>query len=50
MDQLEYPSENVWNQRRKWFEALFDTENKSGGAYMIGEHATGLLIELQSVY
>lgn len=49
MDQLECPSQKVWENRRRWFEDLFDIENK-GGAYILGEHALGLLIDLQAVY
>jgi hypothetical protein len=50
MDHLECPSEEEWTRRREWFEALFDIENKRGGSYLIGEQATGLLVDLQSVY
>jgi hypothetical protein len=49
MDHLQCPSEESWTQRREWFEALFDVENKRGGSYLIGEQATGLLVDLQSV-
>ncbi len=49
MDQLERPSQRVWENRRRWFEELFDIESK-GGAYILGEHALGLLVDLQAVY
>jgi hypothetical protein len=49
MDQIECPSDEVWQKRRKWFEDLFDIEQRLG-IYLIGEQATGLLIDLQSVY
>lgn len=49
MDQIENPSEALWNERRDWFEDLFDIE-KRGGSYMVGEHATGLLVDLQATY
>lgn len=44
MDHLECPSEEIWSQRREWFEALFDVDSKGGG-YIIGEHANGLLAD-----
>jgi hypothetical protein len=49
MDQIEHPSNATWNQRREWFEGLFDEEAR-GGAYVIGEHALGLLVDLQAIY
>lgn len=49
MDQLEHPRQDVWESRRIWFEETFDTERR-GGAYILGEHATGLLVDLQSIY
>lgn len=49
MDQLELPSAEIWEVRRQWFEEAFDVDRRGGG-YIIGEHATGLLVDLQSVY
>ncbi len=49
MDQLDYPSEKIWTMRQEWFESTFDVD-KRGGAYMLGEQATGLFIDLQSIY
>ena len=49
MDQLDIPSRQIWHQRQSWFEDLFDVERR-GGCYIMSEHATGLLVELQSVY
>lgn len=49
MDQLDPPSEHIWQQRQSWFEALFDVDNRGGG-YLVSEHATGLLVDLQAVY
>ncbi|MDR4483194.1 MAG: hypothetical protein R3B95_08205 [Nitrospirales bacterium] len=39
-------SEVLWQQRRGWFEDLFDIEKRGG--YMVGEQATGLLVDLQT--
>ncbi|MFC5295112.1 hypothetical protein [Bosea minatitlanensis] len=49
MDQIEYPNSATWEARRAWFDAEFDTERR-GGAYVVGEHATALLVDLQSVF
>lgn len=49
MDQLEHPDERLWNERREWFEELFDIEKK-GGSYLVSEHALGLLVDLQATY
>lgn len=49
MDQIEHPPKELWQQRRDWFEGLFDVE-KRGGGYVIGEQATGLLVDLQAAY
>ncbi len=49
MDQIDHPSEALWKERRDWFENLFDIE-KRGGSYLVGEHATGLLVDLQATY
>jgi hypothetical protein len=49
MDQIEFPSEAEWCRRREWFEALFEVETR-GGAYIMGEHALGLLVELQALF
>ncbi len=49
MDHLDCPSDELWDQRRKWFEGLFDVD-KRGGGYIIGEQANGLLVDLQAVY
>ena len=49
MDQLDHPSKHVWAARRQWFEETFDLDLRGGG-YTLGEHASGLLIDLQSIY
>lgn len=50
MDQIEFPLEELWHQRRDWFENLFDIEKRAGGGYLVGEQATGLLVDLQAAY
>ncbi|MFQ5443462.1 MAG: hypothetical protein ACE5EK_02480 [Nitrospinales bacterium] len=49
MDQIEHPSQTIWKKRQDWFEDLFDVD-KRGGGYLIGEQATGLLIDLQAIF
>ncbi|MBS0155179.1 MAG: hypothetical protein JSS38_11325 [Nitrospira sp.] len=49
MDHIEHPSELLWQERREWFETLFDVE-KRRGEYLIGEQALGLVIDLQTAY
>lgn len=49
MDHISYPHLEVWQTRRDWFESVFDIDGR-GGAYTTGEHATGLLVDLQAIY
>lgn len=49
MDQIDYPAAKDWEQRRTWFENLFDVDKYDGG-YIVSEHALGLLVDLQAVY
>ena len=49
MDQIEFPAYENWRARREWFKAQFDIENY-GGAYVMGEHASGLLVDLQAIF
>lgn len=49
MDHIEYPSRGTWDVRRKWFDDMFDIDRRGGG-YELGEHATGLLVDLQAVF
>jgi hypothetical protein len=49
MDQIDYPSKMVWEARQSWFESVFDNEQRLG-SYIIGEHAIGILVDLQSIY
>lgn len=49
MDQIEFPSEGIWNARRDWFEREFDIDERGGG-YIIGEQATALLVDLQAIF
>lgn len=49
MDQVKLPSQETWESRREWFEHKFDIDAR-GGAFILGEHATALLVDLQAIY
>ena len=49
MDQIEFPSKETWEKRREWFEQKFDVD-AHGGSFILGEHATALLVDLQAIY
>lgn len=49
MDQLEHPDPRTWEKRSRWFDDVFDIERRGGG-YIIGEQATGLLVDLQACF
>lgn len=49
MNHLECPSREVWESRRKWFEAAND-EACIGGCYLLSEQACALSAEVQSVF
>lgn len=49
MDQIECPHVPTWEERRNWFECQFDIERRGGG-YVIGEHATALLVDVQAAF
>lgn len=50
MNQLEHPSEQVWEQRRKWFENKLEEKQHPLGSYLVSDQATALLVDLQSCY
>lgn len=49
MDHLEIPKVREWEDRRDWFVAHFDIERRGGG-YIIGEHASAMLIDLEATF
>jgi hypothetical protein len=49
LDQIDCPEPLIWKQRQEWFDELFDVDRRGGG-YVLGEHATGLLVDLQAVF
>lgn len=49
MDHIEFPDIKNWEGRRAWFEAQFDIE-VLGGAHVMGEQSSALLIDLQAIF
>jgi hypothetical protein len=49
MEQLERPSEEIWDERRLWFEEL-QAEHARAGAAAPSEQACALMIDLQTVF
>lgn len=49
MEHLEPPSENLWNQRRDWFESQL-TECEERASYLVSEQACALMAEVQACY
>ncbi len=49
MEQLDFPSDEVWSERRFWFEALESVAGESG-APAPSEQACALMIDLQSSF
>ncbi|HEY2360876.1 MAG TPA: hypothetical protein VGK36_07170 [Candidatus Angelobacter sp.] len=47
MDHIEYPLEEVWKERRDWFERLAEPQN---GGYLLGEQSTALVGDIQSAF
>lgn len=49
MEHLDHPTEELWEQRRHWFEAhIFHYEER--GSYLVGEQACALISEVQSCF
>jgi hypothetical protein len=48
MDHLEYPSKELWQKRRSWFEAC--AEPSDDGGYLVSEQACALAADLQSAF
>lgn len=49
MEHLDHPTAEMWEWRRKWFEAhIFEYEEK--GSYLVGEQASALISEVQSCF
>jgi hypothetical protein len=49
MEHLEYPSRQLWEERRHWFEFL-EEETRGEGNYLVSEQASALIAEVQSAF
>jgi len=49
MEHLGHPTEQIWEERRRWFESL-EEETRGEGNYLISEQACALIAEVQSVF
>lgn len=49
MDHLEHPSAEIWEQRRKWFEAA-DEKYERGCSYLLSEQACALTADVQAAF
>ncbi len=50
MEQLEHLPFEIWEQRMEWFENLLDEKQHLLANYLVNDHATGLLVDLQCCY
>ena len=50
MDQIEYPSKKIWEIRQKWFEENLENGQHPLASYLVSDHSTALLVDLQSCY
>jgi len=50
MDQLECPNPDSWEERRAWFERELESKQHPMASYLVSDHATSLLVELQCCY
>lgn len=49
MEHLEYPSKEIWNLRRDWFEDLL-FKHEGRGSFLVSEQACALIAEAQSCF
>jgi hypothetical protein len=49
MEHIEYPSREVWEQRRKWFESV-EEKAQGNGSYLVSEQACALTADVQSAF
>jgi hypothetical protein len=50
MEQLDCPSQDIWEQRQQWFEHCLEEAQHPLANYIVSDHATALLVELQACY
>lgn len=49
MDHLDYPKKELWEERRRWFEAVEELA-RGEGSYAVSEQACALTAEIQATF
>jgi hypothetical protein len=49
MEHIEYPSREIWEQRRKWIESV-EEKAQGNGSYLVSEQACALTTDVQSAF
>ena len=49
MDHLEHPSKEIWEKRRRWFEAVNEKAGGKGG-YLVSEQACAFTADVQAAF
>jgi hypothetical protein len=49
MEHLDHPGEQIWEERRAWFERVAE-EACGSGSYLLSEQACALIVEVQAVF
>lgn len=49
MDQLEHPSIELWEKRRRWFESIAE-KAQGEGSYLVSEQACALTADVQAAF
>lgn len=49
MDHLEHPSQELWNERRRWFESINEAACGDAG-YLVSEQACALTADVQAAF
>src|SRR5690349_10972099 len=50
MEQLNCPNQEIWEQRQTWFEQTLEDAQHPLASYIVSDHATALLVDLQACY
>jgi len=50
MEHLEHPNAKTWEERKLWFEGELERHQHPMASYLVSDHSTALLVELQCCY
>ncbi len=50
MEHLDHPDAEIWEERKLWFEDELERHQHPMASYLISDHATVLIVELQCCY